>query len=104
VSCTSWNPQERLKITSGFFAAKGAWTMLAAIAHNLLRAASTLIDTRHAVARGATLRRRLVNVPARVARPQGRPILHLPGHWPHTDAWKALWDNTFIDPPRQVAA
>ncbi len=68
---------------SGHFSANWAWTILAAIAHNLLRAAGTLIDTAHARARGATLRRRLVNVPTRLARPQGRPILHLPTHHPH---------------------
>jgi hypothetical protein len=89
---------------SGLFPANGAWTMLAAIAHNLLRAAGTLIDSAHAVARGATLRRRLVTVPARVARPQGKPVLHLPAHWPHADQWKQLWDNTFTDQRRQVAA
>jgi len=88
---------------SGLFPANGAWTMLAAIAHNLLRAAGTLIDSAHAVARGATLRRRLVTVPARVARPQGKPVLHLPAHWPHADQWKQLWDNTFTDQRRQVA-
>jgi Transposase DDE domain group 1 len=89
---------------SGLFPANGAWTMLAAIAHNLLRAAGTLIDTGHAVARGATLRRRIVTVPARVAKPQGKPVLHLPAHWPHADQWKQLWDNTFTDQQRKVAA
>lgn len=60
-----------------------AWTILGAIAHNLLCAAGALIHTAHAVARGATLRRRMVNVPARIARPQGRRVLHLPTHHPH---------------------
>jgi Transposase DDE domain group 1 len=91
-------------LPSGVFAANAAWTMLAAIAHNLLRAAGTLIDTAHAVARGATLRRRLVNVPARIARPQGKPTLHLPAHWPHAEQWKTLWDRTFTDQQRQPAA
>ena len=62
----------------------------AAITHNLLRAAGTLAGTRHAVARGATLRRHLVNVPARIARPQGRPMLHLPAHWPWATAGTAV--------------
>ena len=35
-------------------------------------------EAAHAVARGATLRRKIVNIPARLARPQRRPILHLP--------------------------
>ena len=28
------------------------------------------------------------------ARPQRRPILHLPTHWPWSKAWLALWHNT----------
>jgi hypothetical protein len=88
---------------SGVFAANAAWTMLAGIAHNLLRAAGTIIDTAHAVARGATLRRHLVNVPARIARPQGKPTLHLPAHWPQSQEWNTLWDKTFTNTRRQVA-
>jgi hypothetical protein len=77
---------------------------LAAITHNLLRAAGTLTDHTHAVARGATLRRHLVNVPARIAKPQGKRTLHLPVHWPRAKPWKTLWDNIFTDHSRQVAA
>ena len=67
-------------IPSGRFGANSAWAICAAIAHNLLRAAATLAGTRHRSARGATLRRHLVNIPARLARPQRKPILHLPTH------------------------
>jgi len=63
--------------------------------HNLLRAAGTLTSDKHAVARGATLRRQLVAVPARVARPQRRPVLHLPAHWPWAEHWTDLWTNVF---------
>jgi hypothetical protein len=81
---------------SGSFAANAAWTILAAITHNLLRAAGTLTSTaRYAVARGATLRSHLVNVPARLARPQRRPVLHLPAHWPRANAWLRLWRAVF---------
>ncbi|MGB8381516.1 MAG: IS1380 family transposase [Dermatophilaceae bacterium] len=90
---------------SGSFWANSAWTVLAAITHNLLRAAGTLAGTTMGVARGATLRRHLVNVPARFTRPQGRPTLHLPAHWPHATAWNRLWDNIFAcDATVQVAA
>ena len=65
----------------------------AVIAHNLLRAAGTLAGGNHAVARGATLRRDLVNVPARFAAPARKPTLHLPAHWPWQTGWKTLWDN-----------
>jgi hypothetical protein len=89
---------------SGVFPANAAWAILAAITHNLLRATGTLADRAHAVARGATLRRHLVNVPARIARPQGKRTLHLPVHWPRARQWKTLWDNIFTDHSRQVAA
>ena len=69
-------------IPSGLFAANCAWLACAVIAHNLLRAAGTLAGGNHAAARGATLRRDLVNVPARFAAPARKPILHLPAHWP----------------------
>jgi hypothetical protein len=52
---------------SGHFGANSAWVLCAAIAHNLLRAAGVLAGGAHAVARGATLRRKLVTVPARLA-------------------------------------
>jgi Transposase DDE domain group 1 len=80
---------------SGLFPANAAWTILAAITHNLLRAAGTLISDRYAVARGATLRTHLINVPARLARPQRRPVLHLPAHWPRATGWLTLWHAAF---------
>jgi hypothetical protein len=86
-------------IPSGRFGANSAWVLCAAIAHNLLRAAGVLAGERHARARGSTLRRRIVNVPARLARPQHRPILHLPTHWPWSKHWLALWDNTIGHSP-----
>jgi hypothetical protein len=80
-------------IPSGLFAANCAWLACAAIAHNLLRAAGTLAGGAHAAARGATLRRDVVNVPARFAAPARKPTLHLPAHWPWQIGWKTLWDN-----------
>ena len=80
-------------IPSGLFAANCAWLGCAVIAHNLLRAAGTLAGGNHAAARGATLRRDLVNVPARFAAPARKPMLHLPAHWPWQNGWKTLWDN-----------
>jgi DDE family transposase len=81
---------------SGWFPANAAWTVLAAITHNLLRAAGTVTGVnRYAVARGATLREHIVNVPARLARPQRRPVLHLPAHWPRAKPWQRLWTAVF---------
>jgi Transposase DDE domain group 1 len=79
---------------SGRFGANSAWVLCAAISHNLLRAAGTLTGTALAAARGATLRRKLVTVPARLARPQRKPVLHLPAHWPWAHAWGQLWRAT----------
>ena len=83
---------------SGKFAANSAWAICAAICHNLLRAAGTLIGGSHAVARGATLRRHLIAVPARLARPARRLVLHLPAHWPWAHQWTTLW-NAATGPP-----
>jgi hypothetical protein len=85
-------------IPSGRFGANSAWALCAAITHNLLRAAGILAGGRHGKARGGTLRRTLVNVPARMARPQRKPVLHLPGHWPWEPAWLALWHHTIGQP------
>jgi Transposase DDE domain group 1 len=88
---------------SGHFGANSAWILCAAIAHNLLRATGTLAGTHHAVARGATVRRKIINIPARLARPQRRPILHLPSHWPWADAWLRLWHNIIGQHPPPLA-
>jgi Transposase DDE domain group 1 len=82
-------------LPSGRFAANTAWATCAAICHNLLRAAGTLAGPRHAVARGTTLRRQLITVPARLARPQRRRVLHLPTHWPWAERWNTLWHAVF---------
>jgi hypothetical protein len=80
-------------LPSGRFAANSAWAICAAMTHNLLRAAGALAGPKHAVARGATLRRQIVTVPARLTRPQRRPVLHLPAHWPWAEPWTAFWRN-----------
>jgi hypothetical protein len=73
------------------FAANAAWLTLAAIAHNLTRAAGALASLFHANARTGTLRRHLITVPARVARRSRRIILHLPHAWPYQDAVTGLF-------------
>jgi hypothetical protein len=87
-------------IPSGRFGANSAWILCAAIAHNLLRAVGVLAGGHHTRARGSTLRRKIVTVPARLTRPPRRPVLHLPTHWPWYKAWLALWHNTIgYSPP-----
>lgn len=79
---------------SGRFGANSAWVLCAAIAHNLLRAAGALADPRLGRARGTTLRRKIIAVPARLSRPQRKPVLHLPAHWPWATTWRQLWHAT----------
>jgi hypothetical protein len=85
-------------LPSGSFAANAAWLTCAGIAHNLLRAAGTLASGHHAKARGATIRRQLINIPARTARRARKITLHLPRHWPWADAWTALFTATHAPP------
>jgi hypothetical protein len=76
---------------SGHFHANGAWTVLAAIAHNLLRWTQLigLPDTTVRAAR--TLRRRLLQIPGRLTRHARGWTLHLPARWPwHGDYISAL--------------
>lgn len=89
-------------LPSGHFAANSTWAICAAIAHNLLRAAGTLASDRYAVARGSTLRRQVVVVPARLARPARRRVLHLPAHWPWAIPWKTLWNAVFTTGPPAI--
>ena len=80
-------------LPSGSFAANAAWLALAAITQNLQRAAGTLAGKRYAKARGATIRRDLINVPARIARRgRGDLILHLPEGWHRQTEWAQLFN------------
>lgn len=88
---------------SGSFGANSAWVLCAAITHNLLRAAGTLTGEPHRVARGATLRRRIITVPARLARPGHKPVLHLPRRWPWAPAWLRLWNHVIGHSPPATA-
>jgi hypothetical protein len=90
-------------LPSGHFAANGAWLVLAAMAHNLLRAAGTRAGTRYARARTATVRRDLIAMPARTARRgRGNLILHLPAGHHREHAWHNLWTEA-TGPPAQAA-
>ena len=90
-------------LPSGRFGANCAWALCAAIAHNLLHTAGILAAGHHGRARGATLRRHLITVPARLARPARAPVLHLPSRWPWAPAWQRLWDHTIGHSPPVVA-
>ena len=85
-------------LPSGRFNANGAWLVLAAIAFNLTRAAGALASRLHSRAATATIRRQLINVPARAVRSARRIHLRLPTNWPWADAWVGLFTNT-LGPP-----
>ena len=90
-------------LPSGHFNANGAWLVLAAMAHNLLRAAGTSAGTRYARARTATVRRDLIAMPARTARHgRGNLILHLPAGHHREQAWLNLWTGA-CGPPAAAA-
>ena len=73
---------------SGRFNANGAWTVIACLAHNLLRW-TTLIGLPGETVRSArTLRRRLLALPGRLTRSARRWTLHLPARWP--------WQHDFV--------
>jgi hypothetical protein len=78
-------------LPSGAFAANAAWLVLAIIAFNLTRAAATLTGGNLAKAVTGTVRRKLVNVAARIASSARRITLHLPSNWP----WQAPWTRLF---------
>ena len=90
-------------LPSGHFAANAAWLSIAAMAHNLLRAAGALASLPHAKARAATIRRDLIAVAARTARHgRGRITLHLPEGWHRETEWLNLWEAA-CGPPAQAA-
>jgi hypothetical protein len=87
-------------LPSSSFTANSAWLVLAAIAFNLTRAAGTLASMFHAKATGATIRRHLITVPARIAHSARRIRLHLPTLWPWYQDWEQLFDA--LHPPTRT--
>jgi Transposase DDE domain group 1 len=77
--------------------------VLAVMAFNLTRVAGTLAEPQFAKATTATIRRKLITVPARVATSARRVSLHLPHAWPWETAWTELFDRV-SDPPPAIAA
>jgi hypothetical protein len=81
---------------SGRFLANAAWTVIAALAHNLLRW-TTLIglpDTIIPTAR--TIRRRLLTVPGRITRTARKTTLRMPARWP--------WQTQFLTALKRLRA
>jgi Transposase DDE domain group 1 len=90
-------------LPSGSFPANATWLACAGISHNLLRAAGSLASLACARARGATLRRDLINVAARTARHgHGHITMHLPEGWHRETEWMNLFEAA-CGPPSPAA-
>jgi hypothetical protein len=99
-----WTDGPLAHLPSGSFPANAAWLTCAAISHNLLRAAGSLASLAYAKARGATLRRDLIDVAARTARGgRGHITLHLPEGWHRQTEWMNLFEAACRPPPAQAA-
>ncbi|MBV9856169.1 MAG: IS1380 family transposase [Streptosporangiaceae bacterium] len=98
-----WTDGPLAHLPSGFFPANAAWLACAAIAHNLLRAAGSLASLAYGKARGATIRRDLIDVAARTARHgRGHITLHLPAGWHREHEWMTLF-TAACGPPAAAA-
>ena len=83
--------QALVHFPSGHFYANSAWTVIAALAHNLLRWTQQLGLPDTPVRAARTLRRRLLGIPGRLTRHARGWTLHLPARWPwHGDYLRAL--------------
>lgn len=85
-------------LPSGIFTANAAWLVLAVLAFNLTRAAATITGTGLAKATTATIRRKIVSIPARIASSARRLTLHLPRSWPWQQQWTALFNHAHGPP------
>lgn len=82
-------------LPSGVFCANAAWLVIAVIAFNLTRAAATITgSTTLTKATTHTIRRKLINIPARIAHSARRIRLHLPENWPWEPEWRTLLATT----------
>jgi hypothetical protein len=73
---------------SGRFNANAAWTVIACVAHNLLRWTTVIGLPAGTVRAARTVRRRLLALPGRLTRSARQWTLHLPARWP--------WQHDFI--------
>jgi hypothetical protein len=81
---------------SGEFNANGAWTVLGALAHNLVRW-TQLIGLPDSTVRAArTMRRRLITIAGRLTRHGRAWTLHLPARWP--------WQGDYISALTRIRA
>jgi hypothetical protein len=73
---------------SGKFYANAAWTVIAALAHNLLRWMHLIALPDQTVRTARTMRRRLLTIPGRLTRTARQLTLRMPARWP--------WQHDFL--------
>jgi hypothetical protein len=81
---------------SGRFAANAAWTVIAALAHNLLRWTEQLGSSERVLRAARSVRRCLLALPGRLTTHAGRWTLHLPARWP--------WQRDFVEALKRIRA
>ena len=86
---------------SGSFSANGAWLACAVMAYNLSRAVGVLAGGKLGKARTATIRSKLINIPARLAFSAGSYTLHLPANSRRERPFMTMFDD--IQAPTQAA-
>jgi hypothetical protein len=85
---------------SGRFYANAAWTVIAALAHNLLRWTTLIAQPATTMPTAASIRRRLLTIPGRLARTARRTTLRMPARWPWaTEFLTALTRLRALPPP-----
>lgn len=84
---------------SGKFYANAAWTVIAAIAHNLLRWTQTIALPGATTRTARTLRRRLLALPGRLVRSARRTTIRMPARWPWATDFLAALDRLRALPP-----
>ena len=77
-------------LPSAAMCANAAWLVLAVMSFNLTRAAAVISGPALAKATTATIRRKLIHLPARIARSARHLKLHLPTGWPWHAAFTQL--------------
>lgn len=77
-------------LPSGKFAANAAWLAIVGIAYNLARWCAALTGPAWVKVTTATLRRKLLAIPARLVHSARRLHLRLPHNWPWQDDLKRL--------------
>lgn len=88
-------------LPSGVFTANAAWLVLATIAFNLSRAVGSIAGGDLGKARSATIRRKLITIPARISTSARKITLHLPASWPWETRWSAAF-TTACGPPQHA--